>query len=100
MGMAHWIDNADSYICPLCGYETNNPNRFHGKCPICGFMDVKDMRSADVVEVVRCKDCKHRYYNEDIEEYCCEQWADGYDTVCTDEEFCARGERKDNGKTD
>lgn len=48
-------------------------------------------------EVVRCKDCKHRYYNEHYEEYCCEQWADGFDTVVRDEEFCSRGERKDNG---
>lgn len=46
---------------------------------------------------VRCKDCKHRYFNEYMEEYCCEQWADGFDTVCTDEEFCSRGERKDDG---
>ena len=25
--IAHWIDNADSYICSHCGYETNNPNK-------------------------------------------------------------------------
>lgn len=33
-----WIDNADSYICPQCKYETNNPNKFPGHCcPKCGF---------------------------------------------------------------
>lgn len=25
--MAHWIDNADSWICSMCGYESNNPNK-------------------------------------------------------------------------
>ena len=52
----------------------------------------------DVVPVVRCKDCKHRYYNEDSEEYCCEVWGDGFDTFVNQDEFCSRGERKDNGK--
>jgi hypothetical protein len=57
----------------------------------------RHINEAEAVELVMCKDCKHRYFNEDIGEYCCEQWADGFDTVCTDEEFCSRGERKDNG---
>ena len=37
--MAHWIDNADSYICSSCGYECNNPNKEKygaGVCPKCG----------------------------------------------------------------
>ena len=39
----HWIDNADSYICPVCGFETDNPNRYDdAKCPSCGFQDIKD----------------------------------------------------------
>ena len=38
----HWIDNADSYICPICGFETDNPNKFQCKCPVCEFMDEKD----------------------------------------------------------
>lgn len=43
--MQHWIDNADSYICPVCGFETNNPNRFNCRCPKCGFMDEKDVQT-------------------------------------------------------
>lgn len=36
----HWIDNADSWICPYCGYECDNPNKIPGnKCPKCGFME-------------------------------------------------------------
>lgn len=48
----------------------------------------------DVVPVVRCKDCTHRYYNEEIEEYCCEAWGDGYDTVVREDDFCSHGERR------
>lgn len=41
--MADWIDNADSYRCPVCGYETGNPNNHNCKCPVCGFTADKDM---------------------------------------------------------
>lgn len=37
--MAYWIDNADSYICSICGYECNNPNKEKYEtdvCPNCG----------------------------------------------------------------
>lgn len=74
--MADWIDNADSYICPVCGFECNNPNTFHGKCPKCGFIATKDIRSADMVEVVRCKDC---YHNDQCICVCCE---DGEMVLC------------------
>lgn len=45
--MAHWIDNADSWICSMCGYESNNPNKEkYGskRCPSCGEV----MKSEDV----------------------------------------------------
>lgn len=39
----HWLDNADSYICPVCGFETDSPAKYDGcKCPKCGFQDRKD----------------------------------------------------------
>lgn len=41
---AHWIDNGDSWICPVCGFETGNPNYHNAICPTCGFQDVKDRR--------------------------------------------------------
>lgn len=41
--MNHWIDNADSYICPVCGFETYSPAKYpECKCPQCGFQDQKD----------------------------------------------------------
>ena len=39
-----WIDNADSYKCPVCGYECDNPNRYNGQCPKCGFVPDKEER--------------------------------------------------------
>jgi tRNA(Ile2) C34 agmatinyltransferase TiaS len=39
----HWLDNADSWICPICGFETSSPAKYEGcKCPKCGFQDDKD----------------------------------------------------------
>lgn len=39
----HWIDDADHYICPICGFETSSPAKYEGcKCPNCGFQDDKD----------------------------------------------------------
>jgi len=41
--MLHWLDNADSYICPQCGFETNSPSKYDNcRCPKCGFQDKKD----------------------------------------------------------
>ena len=42
-GQMHWIDNADSWICPVCGLEVSSPAKYGGcKCPQCGFQDTKD----------------------------------------------------------
>lgn len=39
----HWLDNADSWICPICGFETVSPAKYENcKCPKCGFQDKKD----------------------------------------------------------
>lgn len=91
--MDHWIDNADSYICPRCGFETDNPNRHGKRCPKCGFMDAKDICHFDLVEVVRCKDCVHYDRGRCL----------GNHDICTEEEYwfyvnpddyCSHGERR------
>ena len=46
--------------------------------------DVEEMPTVDAVEVVRCKDCKHRYSDS---------WCEYVDD--DDNFYCARGERKD-----
>lgn len=40
--MAEWIDDADCYRCPDCGFETHNPNAYGCKCPVCGFVADSD----------------------------------------------------------
>ena len=70
---------------------------------------ISDLPSADVVEVVRCKDCKYRPYivdpNKPAEGFNLEQeWglqrcpylvADGWYSIMPDDDwFCSRGERK------
>lgn len=55
---------------------------------------VESAPAVDAVEVVRCKNCKHRYYNDDLGRHCCSIWADGYDTVVRDDDFCSYGERR------
>lgn len=48
----HWIDSADSYICPICGFETNNPSKYEEcRCPVCGFQDKKDKKSRVMEEL-------------------------------------------------
>lgn len=49
---AHWIDNADSWICPVCGFEMGNPNYHDAKCPVCGFKDEKDMSLRKKLEAI------------------------------------------------
>lgn len=39
----HWLDNADSWLCPICLMEVNTPTQYGYKCPRCGFMDEKDI---------------------------------------------------------
>ena len=44
----HWIDDADHWICPDCGFITPNPNRYEGcMCPKCGFQDEKDKMESE-----------------------------------------------------
>ena len=69
-------------------------NCFH--FPICCFDDAPDecpyFLSNDLVEVVRCKDCKHSIKrSEDVYECGC------FCAMTTPEFYCADGERKDNG---
>jgi len=41
--MNRWHDIGDAYLCPICGYETRNPNTLPDiRCPKCGFKDKND----------------------------------------------------------
>ena len=48
------------------------------------------VRDSDVVEVVRCKDCKYWQHEEDVDFVCTRHY--GYRTSM---DFCSYGERKE-----
>ena len=67
------------------------------QCSACWVNDVLELLegdSVDAVEVVRCKDCKHRAIGDDV---CIHpnRIGDGYIEV-KDDDFCSYGERKDD----
>ena len=60
-----------------------------------GLVDsIESVPSADVVEVVRCKDC--RYWHPDIN--LCTQWGELNDEDILPHAYCSFGERKDGDK--
>ena len=59
--------------------------------------------AADVVEVVRCGECKH--YNDKLEmysDYVCtiRHYCDGSPIIVGKDDFCSSGKRKDGGQDD
>lgn len=57
---------------------------------------MKNLPSADAVEVVRCKDCKHSHMTYDgLCKYCDEWDEDGEALYLEGDFFCAYGERED-----
>ena len=54
-----------------------------------------DAPTADVVEVVRCRDCKWLY--DEMDDYCCRSHR-GLARIC-ENSFCSYGERRANDQT-
>lgn len=54
---------------------------------------LEGLPSVDAVEIVRCKDCKHKYETLGISSTwsSCEIWHDAVE----DDDFCSKGERND-----
>lgn len=48
--------------------------------------------TADVVEVVRCKDCKHSHFIKSCSKYECQK---GFGALKFSNDFCSYGRRKD-----
>lgn len=42
MKTLEWIDNADSWICPICRTEVWSPAAYNYHCPGCGFIAERD----------------------------------------------------------
>lgn len=95
--MAKYI-NADEFVTQLDTMK-NPDSEFATDDYIDGFSDgvsdaikeVMTMPSADVVEVVRCKDCKHLEITG-----CYGECDRGYLGIVRPECYCCYGERKDN----
>lgn len=77
--------NDDSYRCGATGEIFDSP-WYMGRLASC---PIKPL--ADVVEVVRCKDCRHRIYDGSRDLYYCEMYY-GMGNV-SDENYCSFGER-------
>ena len=58
---------------------------------------VKRAPAADVVEVVRCEDCKHAWIHPCGYVYCHRDGRNAYEMTFDLDSFCSYGERKDNG---
>lgn len=87
------IEQARLFYCKDC-------NSYNGVlCRSCGFNDamlfIEDAPTADVVEVVRCKDCKHYepYEGEEHKGDCAELV--GLESCIYKDDFCSYGERKE-----
>lgn len=57
------------------------------------FKSVDDAPTIDAVEVVRCKECRHRVHDEERGLYYCEMYYGQGDV--SDENFCQWGERSE-----
>ena len=79
------IDNAEHCVC--CGAVIPEGRQV---CIICGLKTNYKQSTADVVEVVHCKNCKHLMFSDFYGE--CSK---GYMGIVSPDDYCSRGERKD-----
>ena len=84
------IDNAEHCVC--CGAVI--PEGRQG-CIICGVETNYKLSTADVVEVVRCKDCKYAFHHPLGYIYCHRDGRNAYEMVFKKDSFCSYGERKE-----
>ena len=81
--MIRYID-AEVMEKRVCEDMVNSP---HMVPPLIKF--IRSIHTADVVELLRCKDCK--FFCRENRRYCEE-----FGGIVTEEDFCSRGERKYN----
>lgn len=71
--MNHWIDDGDRYICPECGFETDDPSKYeNSQCPKCGiqrvFQDEKESNDCSMINEKLVKDMTLYLVNHPIKE--------------------------------
>lgn len=84
------IDNAEHCVC--CGAVIPEGRQV---CIICDLKTNYKQSTADVVEVVRCKDCKYAFHHPLGYIYCHRDGRNAYEMVFKKDSFCSYGERKD-----
>lgn len=84
------IDNAEH--CVSCGAVIPEGRQV---CIICGLKTNYKQPTADVVEVVRCKDCRYAFHHPLGYIYCHRDGRNAYEMVFKKDSFCSYGERKD-----
>jgi hypothetical protein len=102
--MAEYIDKEKAIEAIRLTY-CKDCNSYNGvRCRACEFddamMEIEDCPIADVVEVVRCKDCKHNVANWKHDTYDATDYTDiTCDYFMTDgmeaTDFCSHGEKKE-----
>lgn len=80
--MARYID-ADELINKINAYVINSQDVMYIRELI------KETPTADVVEVVRCENCKHYYWDDETGHYCNVRLVETYNS-----DFCSDGVRK------
>ena len=58
------------------------------------FHEIDDAPTIDAVQVVRCKDCRHGWYDDDIEYYVCRH-PKGLNEELYGVDFCSYGKRRE-----
>nr|WP_294371949.1 hypothetical protein [uncultured Ruminococcus sp.] len=71
-----------------CAYECTEPDFLTP-----GIRRVIDAQpTVDAVPVIRCRDCKFRYWDDWIEEYCCRRYVEFYASY---DGFCSSAEQRE-----
>lgn len=87
--MPRYIDaNKIDYTVTMVGIDENAGYR-----AVAFESDIDAMPTADVVEVVRCKDCKHSSFLYSCGKYMCKK---GCGATKTKNDFCSYGDRKES----
>ena len=89
--MAEYIERktAIAVACKGCNKQFSNEPCEPSECYI--QQGLFNVTAVDVVEVVRCRDCKHRYTLSSGMSFCKEKFQMG----AIDDDFCSYGERRE-----
>lgn len=94
--MARYIDAEHLFKCETCRHHRSGGCDTWCENGECYSPDMSKIPTADVTEVVRCKDCKHRFVPGRCALWYATVGKDDYFAEHGDDFYCAYGERKEN----